>query len=197
MRVSRIPGAQLVEILLTTCRNTVRKKKEKKKKSVDKAFPFVRVHTCRSTGRYATHELDAMHSGWACGDFIITSSLPTECIRIEKCAGLFFSYRGYRDNARMPVTRIRIIRTRARTYIPLSSLPPPLDEKQREREREIFPSSRLHRSRFFSSFRHGFQAVRVAPSTFVEKVGDVFRSARNKDNEREREGCSGVIYSMG
>lgn len=137
MRVSRIPGAQLVEILLTTCRNTVRKKKGKKKKSIDKAFPFVRVHTCRSTGRYATHELDAMHSGWACGDFIITSSLPTECIRIEKCAGLFFSYRGYRDNARMPVTRIRIIRTRARTYIPLSSLPPPLNEKQREREREI------------------------------------------------------------
>lgn len=40
--------------------------------------------------------------------------------------------------------------------------------------------------------------MRVAPSTFVEKVGDVFRLARNKDNEREREreGCSGVIYSM-
>lgn len=63
-----------------------------------------------------------MHSGWACGDFIITSSLPTECIRIEKCAGLFFSYRGYRDNARMPVTRARIH---------------PSFGREREREREI------------------------------------------------------------
>ena len=42
--------------------------------------------------------------------------------------------------------------------------------------------------------------MRVAPSTFVEKVGDVFRSPRDKDNERERErerDRSGVICSMG
>lgn len=167
-RVSRIPAAQLVEILLTTIRKYRTVKEEEKEKRVStKPFPSC-ASTLADTGCYATHELDAMHSGWACGDFIITSSLPTECIRIEKCAGLFFSYRGYRDNARMPVTRARI-------------------HPSFGRERERFPSSRLHRSRFFSSFRHGFQAVRVAPSTFVEKVGDVFRSPRDKDNERERE----------
>lgn len=161
-----------------TCRNSTyyyteipyrkrRRRREKEKRVSTKPFPSC-ASTLADTGCYATHELDAMHSGWACGDFIITSSLPTECIRIEKCAGLFFSYRGYRDNARMPVTRARI-------------------HPSFGRERERFPSSRLHRSRFFSSFRHGFQAVRVAPSTFVEKVGDVFRSPRDKDNERERE----------
>ena len=119
-RVSRIPAAQLVEILLTTIRKYRTVKEEEKEKRVStKPFPS---STLADTGCYATHELDAMHSGWACEDFIITSSLPTECIRIEKCAGLFFSYRGYRDNARMPVTRARIH---------------PSFGREREREREI------------------------------------------------------------
>ena len=115
-----------------TCRNSTyyyteipyrkrRRRREKEKRVSTKPFPSC-ASTLADTGCYATHELDAMHSGWACGDFIITSSLPTECIRIEKCAGLFFSYRGYRDNARMPVTRARIH---------------PSFGREREREREI------------------------------------------------------------
>ena len=155
----------------------------------------MRVHTCRSTGRYATHEHDAMHSGWACGDFIITSSLPTECIRIEKCAGLFFSYRGYRDNARMPVTRIRIIRTRARTYIPLSSLPPPLDEKQRERERER-DSPRLaytgHASSLLSAMDFKLCASHRRRSS---KRWATYSARRGTKTTRERERVVAGLYT--
>ena len=124
-----------------------------------------------------------MHSGWACGDFIITSSLPTECIRIEKCAGLFFSYRGYRDNARMPVTRARIH---------------PSFGRERERERD---SPRLaytgHASSLLSAMDFKLCASHRRRSskrwaTYSARRGT--KTTRERERERDR---SGVICSMG
>ena len=178
-RVSRIPAAQLVEILLTTIRKYRTVKEEEKEKRVStKPFPS---STLADTGCYATHELDAMHSGWACGDFIITSSLPTECIRIEKCAGLFFSYRGYRDNARMPVTRARIH---------------PSFGRARERERD---SPRLaytgHASSLLSAMDFKLCASHRRRSS---KRWATYSARRGTKTTRERErGRSGVICSMG
>lgn len=175
-RVSRIPAAQLVEILLTTIRKYRTVKEEEKEKRVStKPFPS---STLADTGCYATHELDAMHSGWACGDFIITSSLPTECIRIEKCAGLFFSYRGYRDNARMPVTRARIH---------------PSFGRERERERD---SPRLaytgHASSLLSAMDFKLCASHRRRSS---KRWATYSARRGTKTTRERErGRSGVIW---
>lgn len=170
-----------------TCRNSTyyyteipyRKRRRRGKRVSTKPFPSC-ASTLADTGCYATHELDAMHSGWACGDFIITSSLPTECIRIEKCAGLFFSYRGYRDNARMPVTRARIH---------------PSFGRERERERD---SPRLaytgHASSLLSAMDFKLCASHRRRSS---KRWATYSARRGTKTTRERErerGRSGVIW---